>query len=79
MSRAASGTPSAVELLVPTTSIGIARLFQIDDDDTRKALNAVAANQDRQFWFALLGTSASSRSSRRSSLPPALPGAAAPS
>lgn len=46
---------AAVILLVPATSIGIARLFQLDDTDTRKALDLVAANPDRQFVFALLG------------------------
>ncbi|MEU4192096.1 hypothetical protein AB0E69_09370 [Kribbella sp. NPDC026611] len=46
---------AAVLLLVPATSIGIARLFQTNDDDTRRALDQIATNPDRQFVFALLG------------------------
>ena len=41
--------------LVPATSIGLARLFQVDDTDTRRALDLVAADPGRQFLFALLG------------------------
>ena len=39
----------------PATSIGLARLFQVDDTDTRKALDLVATDPGRQFTFALLG------------------------
>jgi hypothetical protein len=46
---------SAAVLLVPATSIGLARLFQVDDTDTRKALDLVATDPGRQFTFALLG------------------------
>lgn len=46
---------AALILLVPATSIGIARLFQTNDDDTRRALDQIATNPDRQFVFALLG------------------------
>ena len=46
---------AAAVLLVPATSIGIARLFQTDDSDTRKALDLIAEHPDRQFMFALLG------------------------
>lgn len=46
---------AALLLLVPATSIGIGRLFQTNDDDTRTALDAIAANPHRQFVFALLG------------------------
>jgi hypothetical protein len=46
---------AALVLLVPATSIGIARLFQTNDDDTRRALEQIAANPHRQFVFALLG------------------------
>lgn len=46
---------AAVMLLIPATSIGIARLFQVDDTDTRKALDLVAAHPGRQFAFVLLG------------------------
>jgi hypothetical protein len=46
---------AAAVLLVPATSIGLARLFQIDDSDTRQALDLVATDPGRQFTFALLG------------------------
>lgn len=46
---------SAAVLLIPATSIGLARLFQLDDSDTRKALDLVAGDPGRQFTFALLG------------------------
>ena len=46
---------AALVLLVPATSIGVARLFQVDDTDTRRALDLVAADPGRQFLFALLG------------------------
>ena len=46
---------AAVIMLVPATSVAIARLFQTDDSDTRRALDLIAANPDRQFTFALLG------------------------
>ena len=46
---------AAAVLLVPATSIGLARLFQVDDTDTRKALDLVATDPGRQFTFALLG------------------------
>jgi hypothetical protein len=44
-----------VILLIPAIAIGVARLFQVDDSDTRKALDLVAADPGRQFMFALLG------------------------
>ena len=46
---------AAVVLLVPATSIGLGRLFQTNDDVTRKALDVIATNPDKQFMFALLG------------------------
>jgi hypothetical protein len=46
---------AAVILPIPPTCIAIGRLFQTDDTDTRRALDLVAANPDRQFTFALLG------------------------
>lgn len=46
---------AAVVLLVPATSMGLARLFQTDDTDTRKALELIASDTGRQFTFALLG------------------------
>jgi len=46
---------AAVVLLIPATSIGLARLFQTDDDVTREALDVMATNTDKQFVFALLG------------------------
>jgi hypothetical protein len=46
---------AAVIMLVPATSVAIARLFQTDDSDTRRTLDLIAANPDRQFTFALLG------------------------
>jgi len=42
-------------LVIPATSIGLGRLFQTNDDVTRKALDVIAANPDKQFMFALLG------------------------
>jgi hypothetical protein len=46
---------AALVLLVPATSVGIGRLFQTNDDDTRRALDQIATNPHRQFVFALLG------------------------
>lgn len=46
---------AAVILLVPATSVGIARLFQTDDSNTRATLDLIAENTQRQFTFALLG------------------------
>ena len=46
---------AAIIMLVPATCIAIGRLFQTDDSDTRRTLDLIAANPDRQFTFALLG------------------------
>jgi hypothetical protein len=46
---------AAVILPIPPTVVAIGRLFQTDDSDTRRALDLMAANPDRQFTFALLG------------------------
>jgi len=46
---------AAVIMLVPATCVAIGRLFQTDDSDTRRTLDLIAANPDRQFIFALLG------------------------
>src|SRR5512132_3694698 len=46
---------AAVIMLVPATCVAIGRLFQTDDADTRRTLDLIAANPDRQFTFALLG------------------------
>jgi hypothetical protein len=46
---------AAVVMLVPATCVAIGRLFQTDDSDTRRTLDLIAANPDRQFTFALLG------------------------
>ena len=46
---------AAVVLLVPATTVAIGRLFVTDDSDTRKALDLVAADPERQFTLALLG------------------------
>src|SRR3954447_25488502 len=46
---------AAVVLVVPATSIGLGRLFQTNDDVTRKALDVIATNPDKQLTFALLG------------------------
>jgi hypothetical protein len=46
---------SAVIMLIPATCIAIGRLFQTDDSDTRRTLDLIAVNPDRQFTFALLG------------------------
>jgi hypothetical protein len=46
---------AALVLVVPATSVGIGRLFQTNDDNTRRALDEIATNPDRQFVFALLG------------------------
>ncbi|HJV12889.1 MAG TPA: hypothetical protein VJ625_03270, partial [Propionibacteriaceae bacterium] len=46
---------AAVILPIPPTCIALGRLFQTDDSDTRRALDLVAANPDRQFIFTLLG------------------------
>ncbi|TCO42482.1 hypothetical protein EV646_113104 [Kribbella antiqua] len=53
--RAFQRKVAAAVLLVPALSIGFARLFQVDDTDTRKALELVATDPGRQFTFALLG------------------------
>src|SRR3954447_8332321 len=46
---------AAVVLVVPATSIGLGRLFQTNDDVTRKALDVIATNPGKQFTFVLLG------------------------
>jgi hypothetical protein len=46
---------AAVIMLVPATCVAIGRLFQTDDSNTRRALDLIAANPERQFTFALLG------------------------
>ena len=46
---------AAVIMLVPATCVALGRLFQTDDSDTRRTLDLIAANPDRQFTFALLG------------------------
>ncbi|WP_410790412.1 hypothetical protein [Kribbella sp. C-35] len=46
---------AAVVLLMPATLVGIGRLFQTNDDDTRAALDRIAQQPGRQFTFALLG------------------------
>jgi hypothetical protein len=46
---------AAVIMLVPATCVAIGRLFQTDDSDTRRTLDLIAANPDRQFTFALFG------------------------
>lgn len=46
---------AAVILPIPATCVAVGRLFQTDDSDTRRALDLIAANPDRQFTFALLG------------------------
>ncbi|TDU88938.1 hypothetical protein EV138_2491 [Kribbella voronezhensis] len=46
---------AALVLVVPATSVGIGRLFQTNDDNTRRALDQIATNPERQFVFALLG------------------------
>jgi hypothetical protein len=46
---------AAVIMLVPATTVAVGRLFQTDDSDTRRTLDLIAANPDRQFTFALLG------------------------
>ena len=46
---------AAIILPIPPTCIAIGRLFQTDDSDTRRMLDLIAANPDRQFTFALLG------------------------
>jgi hypothetical protein len=46
---------AAIILPIPPTCIAIGRLFQTDDSDTRRTLDLIAANPDRQFTFALLG------------------------
>jgi len=42
-------------LVVPATCIAIGRLFLTDDSSTRRTLDLLAANPDRQLTFALLG------------------------
>jgi hypothetical protein len=46
---------AAVILPIPATCVALGRLFQTDDSDTRRTLDLIAANPDRQFMFALLG------------------------
>jgi hypothetical protein len=46
---------AAIILPIPSTCVAIGRLFQTDDSDTRRTLDLIAANPDRQFTFALLG------------------------
>lgn len=46
---------AAVILLIPATCVAVGRLFQTDDSDTRRTLDLIAGNPDRQFTFALLG------------------------
>ena len=46
---------AAVIMLVPATSVAVGRLFQTDDSNTRAALDLIAANPDRQFYFAVFG------------------------
>ena len=46
---------AAIILPIPPTCVAIGRLFQTDDSDTRRTLDLIAANPDRQFIFALLG------------------------
>jgi hypothetical protein len=46
---------AAIILPIPPTCVAIGRLFQTDDFDTRRTLDLIAANPDRQFTFALLG------------------------
>jgi len=46
---------AAIILPIPPTCVAIGRLFQTDDSDTRRTLDLIAANPDRQFTFALLG------------------------
>jgi hypothetical protein len=46
---------AAVILPIPATCVAVGRLFQTDDSDTRRTLDLIAANPDRQFTFALLG------------------------
>jgi hypothetical protein len=50
---------AALIMLVPATAVAIGRMFQTDDPDTRRTLDLIAANPDRQFTFALLGFIAS--------------------
>ena len=46
---------AAAIMLVPATSIAVGRLFQTDDSNTRETLDLIAADPDRQFYFALFG------------------------
>jgi hypothetical protein len=46
---------AAVILMVPATTVAISRLFVTDDTDSRKALDLVAANPERQYTLVLLG------------------------
>jgi hypothetical protein len=46
---------AAVILPIPATCVALGRLFQTDDSDTRRTLDLISANPDRQFIFALLG------------------------
>jgi hypothetical protein len=46
---------AATVLVVPSTCVAIARLFLTDDSNTRKALDLIAADPDRQLSFAVLG------------------------
>jgi hypothetical protein len=46
---------AAVILPIPPTAVAIGRMFGTDDSDTRRTLDLIATNPDRQFTFALLG------------------------
>jgi hypothetical protein len=46
---------AAVILPIPPTAVAIGRLFGTEDADSRRTLDLIAANPDRQFTFALLG------------------------
>ena len=46
---------AAVIMLVPATSVAVGRLFQTNDSNTRATLDLIAANPDRQFYFAVFG------------------------
>ena len=46
---------AAVIIMVPATSVAIARLFQTDGSNTRAMLDLIAVNPDRQLTFAVLG------------------------
>jgi hypothetical protein len=46
---------AAVVLIIPSTCIAIGRLLLTDDSDTRRTLDLIAADPDRQLAFAVLG------------------------